>query len=177
MSAFRQSFIEKLLHSAHGVVIMHASGAFGRSHRFGNLLVRQSLRHAKGKYFSLRGRQPPDSLLQSLPRLVRHHRIQRVIFSGRVVFLNLVAIAAALVRAPTIEQEPALDGKQPRPKRAFPAKTIERVERADEGVLHELINVVPLARADGEPGKSRRVAFDQLASRALVARLPSRDEL
>src|SRR5512142_2820060 len=96
MSAFGQSFIEKLLHSAHGVVIMHAGGAFRGSHRLGDLLVRQTLRDAKGKYLSLGRRQSSDGILQPSLRLVGDHRVERVVLRGGIAVLNLGSIAPTL---------------------------------------------------------------------------------
>src|SRR6266487_3158443 len=112
MSAFGQSFIEKLLHSAHGVVIMHTGGAFRSPHRLGDFLVRQTLRDAKSKYISLRGRQSPDRFLQTALRLVGDNRIERVVLRGRIAVLNLGSIASPFFRAPAVEEQTPFDREQ-----------------------------------------------------------------
>src|SRR5690242_6495840 len=177
MSAFGQSFIEKLLHSAHRVVIMHTGGSFRSPHRLGDLLVRQTLCHTKGKYLALRGRQSFDRCSQATLRFVGDHRVERVVLRGRIALLNLGSVAASLFRAPPVEQQTTFDREQPGAKGAFTAKSIERIEGAYERVLHQLIDVASLPRADGKPGKGCRVTLHELRRGAFVASLPSRDEV
>src|SRR5262245_24596524 len=103
ISAFTQSFIEKLLHRAHGIVVVHPRGSFGGSYRFGNFLVRESIRYTKCEHLALRRRQSLDGVAQSSLGFIGDHGVERVVFGGGVRLLKLVAVAAALVRAPPVE--------------------------------------------------------------------------
>ena len=80
------------------------------------------------------------------------------------------------IGAPPVEQQPALDGEQPRPQRALPPKAIERAERANERVLHELLDVLASPEVDGEAGEGRGVTLDQSRRRSLVPSPPALDE-
>src|SRR5262245_6965278 len=103
ISAFTQSFIEKLLHRAHGVVVVHPRGSFGRSYRFRNFLVGQPIRYTKCEHLALRRRQSSDGVPQPSLGFIGDHGVERVVFGGGVRLLKLVAVAAALVRAPPVE--------------------------------------------------------------------------
>src|SRR5689334_2949517 len=113
ITAFVQSFIEKLLHSAHRVVVMHPGGSFRRADRLGDLLVRQSFVHPQRENFLLCRRQLVDRGSQTLLCLVGDHGVERIVFRGRVGFLNLGAVASSLLGAPPIEEQPPLDREQP----------------------------------------------------------------
>src|SRR6185503_16973542 len=55
-------------------------------------------------------------------------------------------------------------------------KAVERVEGPDKGVLHQLVDVLSLAKSDGETRERGRVAVDELGRRALIAGFPPCDE-
>src|SRR5689334_3041376 len=96
-SAFGQSLIEKLLHSAHRVVVVHPGGPFRRAHRLGDFLVRQSFSYSKRKDLLLRRRQAFDRPSHSQLGLVGHDVVERVVLGRRIVFLDLDAIATSLL--------------------------------------------------------------------------------
>src|SRR4051812_43615041 len=132
ISAFTQSFIEKLLHSPHRVVVMHSRRPFSGAHRFGDFLVRQAFRHSQSENFFLRWRQLPDRLLKPLLCFVRDHRIQRIVLCRRIVFLHFIPIPSSLLGAFPIDEQSTLNREQPRSERAVTAKAIERVECSNE---------------------------------------------
>src|SRR6476469_2785532 len=167
ISALIQSFIEKLLHSAHCVVVMHPRGSFRRAYRLGDLLVRQSFRNSQREYFFLRRRQFSDRVLQPLLRFIRDYRVQRVILGRRVILLHLVPISSSLLGPLSVDEQSTKNREQPCSKRAVAPKALERVERSDEGILHELVDLVPFARADREPGERLGVSLDECRGRPI----------
>src|SRR5262249_25864004 len=56
-------------------------------------------------------------------------------------------------------------------------KTIQRVERPHERVLHQLVDLVSFSRRNREPSERRCVSSNQGAGRSLVAGFPTSDEL
>src|SRR5439155_9178744 len=108
-----------------------------RSNRLGNFLVRQSFSYTQREHFSLSWRQPLHRAAQPSFRFVGEHRVQRIVLGGRVSLLNLRAIPSPLLRPSPVEQQTPLDRKQPRSKRALPAKPFDRVEGSNEGILHQ----------------------------------------
>ncbi len=69
------------------------------------------------------------------------------------------------------------DRHQPGAKLALPAEPPERPERADEGLLHQVVHVRREgSRAGQEAGERARVTADQLGRRRLVATVPGGDQ-
>ncbi len=74
-------------------------------------------------------------------------------------------------------QDVAADRHQPGAKLALAAEPPERAERADEGLLHQVVHVRHEgSRAGQEAGERARVTADQFGRRRLVATVPGGDQ-
>ena len=78
--------------------------------------------------------------------------------------------------APTIAKEISRNRQQPGAEAALAPKRIQRSERTDERILHDLLHLVALAEARHETRDRLRVAFDQRRGRTLFATPPPRDK-
>src|SRR5689334_1230864 len=119
----------------------------------------------------------PHRLPNSMRGLSRHQHVERVVLRRCVSLLHLHTCGAPLLRAAPIEQQSPLDGEQPGAKRALPPKAVERLKRSDESILHQIVDLLAGTKARREPRQRLSVPGDELCRRALVATLPSFDEL
>src|SRR4051812_10908766 len=83
ISAFGQSVIEKLLHGAHRVVIVHARCTLCRADDVGNLFVRQPFTNPKAEHFALRWRQLLYRLVQTPLGFAGDQGIERIVLRSR----------------------------------------------------------------------------------------------
>src|SRR5688572_22308779 len=176
-STFVQSVIQELLHSAHGVVIMNPGRAFGRPDNFGDLSVRHALLDSQQEHLTLRGRQTVHCLSHLRFCFLRQERIERVVFHRRVGRLHLNCCALPLLRAPPVQHQPPLDREQPRSEGALSAKCVQRGKSPDERILHELLDLVPLPGACGEPRERVRMTGDERSCCPCIPRHPPLDQL
>lgn len=156
---------------------MHPGGTFRRSHHLGDFLVRQPFTDSKRKDLSLCRRQLADRSLQALLRFIGYHRIERIILSGRIVFLNLGPVAPPPICPAAIQHQSTSYGEQPCPERALPAKPFDRVEGSNERVLHQLVYVAPFSSAHDESSEGGRMTSDKLGRRTFIPAPPEGNEL
>src|ERR1035437_3665765 len=172
----QSSIIEKLLYGSHRVVVVHAARAFRAADQLRDFSIGHPLRHAEDEHFFLQRRELFDRLPDPHRRLIRHERVERIVRLDGVSLVELHLIAAPLLRSPAVEHEPPEDREQPRPQRALPAKRVERVERSNECVLHQLVQCFAFTRTRGEPRQRLGMPPYELGRCALVPALPPYDE-
>jgi hypothetical protein len=91
-------------------------------------------------------------------------------------FIQLHLIAPPALGALAVQHEPAQDREQPRAKRTVRPKRVERIERPNERILHDLVDLPTLAGTRGEPGECLGVPLHDLGRRPLVSTFPALDE-
>src|SRR5713101_7135178 len=131
--------------------------------------------HPQREHLSLRRRKRVKRLPYPLLRFLRDQPIEGAIFTHVIRFFHGHCFPAPSFCPSSIRHQPALDREKPCPQRACSSKRIERCERPNERVLHQLFYSLPLPGTRGETRQRLRVTTHQLRRGPAVSGFPAVD--
>lgn len=107
---------------------------------------------------------------------VRDQQIQRGALTAHLLVVQLLGSGATLRGTAAVEYQPPFDREQPGSQRTFSAKAVHRRECANKRVLHQLLDLLLLARAHRKPGKRVGMPCHDICRCPLIASPPRLDE-